>query len=92
METLRKKKGSSAVLAYIVIASFFLLVIGGAFVLHHFKGKRITTQDIAAVEKVIGLKFTSKERKMMLCGARSNRSKFEELRKVSGPLTNPSQV
>jgi Asp-tRNA(Asn)/Glu-tRNA(Gln) amidotransferase A subunit family amidase len=83
METLRKKKGFSTVLAYIVIASFFLLVIGGAFVLHHFKGKRITTNDIAAVEKVIGLKFTSKERKMMLDGARRNRSKFEGLRKVS---------
>jgi len=83
MEALRKKKGFSTILAYIVIVSFFLLVIGGAFVLHHFKGKRITTKDIAAVEKVIGLKFTSKERKMMLDAARRNRSKFEELRKVS---------
>jgi len=83
MEALRKKKGFSTVMGYIVIASVFLLVIGGAFVLHHFKGKRITTKDIASVEKVIGLKFTSKERKMMLDGARRNRSKFEELRKVS---------
>jgi Asp-tRNA(Asn)/Glu-tRNA(Gln) amidotransferase A subunit family amidase len=83
METLRVKKGFSTVMAYIVIASVFLLVVGGAFVLHHFKGKRITTQDIASVEKVIGLKFTSKERKLMLGGARRNRSRFEELRKVS---------
>jgi Asp-tRNA(Asn)/Glu-tRNA(Gln) amidotransferase A subunit family amidase len=83
MNTLRKKKGSSAVLAFIVIASVFLLIIGGAFVLYHIKGKRITTKDIAASEKVIGLEFTSKERKMMLDDVRRNLSRFEGLRKVS---------
>jgi hypothetical protein len=83
METLGKKKGSSAVLAFIVIASVFLLIIGGAFVLYHIKGKRITTKDIAAAEKVIGLEFTSKERKMMLDNVRRNLSRFEGLRKVS---------
>jgi hypothetical protein len=86
METLRKKKGFSTVLAYIVIASFFVLVVGGAFVLNYFNRKRITTQDIAAVEKVIGLEFTSKERKMMQNGARRNRSRYEGLRKV--PVQN----
>ena len=83
METSRKKKGSSAVLAFIVIASVFLLIIGGAFVLYHIKGKRITTKDIAASEKVIGLEFTSKERKMMLDNVRRNLSRFRELRRVS---------
>jgi len=83
METSRKKKGSSAVLAFIVIASVFLLIIGGAFVLYHIKGKRITTKDIAASEKVIGLEFTSKERKMMLDNVRRNLSRFKELRRVS---------
>ncbi len=83
METSRKKKGSSAVLALIVIASVFLLIIGGAFVLYHIKGKRITTKDIAASEKVIGLEFTSKERKMMLDNVRRNLSRFKELRRVS---------
>ena len=83
METLGKKKGSSAVLAFIVIASVFLLIIGGAFVLYHIKGKRITTKDIAAAEKIIGLEFTSKERKMMLDNVRRNLSRFEGLRKIS---------
>ena len=83
METSRKKKGSSAVLAFIVIASVFLLIIGGAFVLYHIKGKRITTKDIAASEKVIGLEFTSRERKMMLDDVRRNLSRFRELRRVS---------
>jgi hypothetical protein len=83
MEASRKKKGSSAVLAFIVIASVFLLIIGGAFVLYHIKGKRITTKDIAASEKVIGLEFTSKERKMMLDNVRRNLSRFRELRRVS---------
>ncbi len=83
MKTSRKKKGSSAVLAFIVIASVFLLIIGGAFVLYHIKGKRITTKDIAASEKVIGLEFTSKERKMMLDNVRRNLSRFRELRRVS---------
>lgn len=83
METLVKKKGSSAILAFIVIASVFLLIIGGAFVLYHIKGKRITTKDIAAAEKIIGLEFTSKERKMMLDNVRRNLSRFEGLRKIS---------
>jgi Asp-tRNA(Asn)/Glu-tRNA(Gln) amidotransferase A subunit family amidase len=83
METSRKKKGASAVLAFIVIASVFLLIIGGAFVLYHISGKRITTKDIAASEKVIGLEFNSKERKMMLDDVRRNLSSYEELRKIS---------
>jgi Asp-tRNA(Asn)/Glu-tRNA(Gln) amidotransferase A subunit family amidase len=70
-------------LAFIVIASVFLLIIGGAFVLYHIKGKRITTKDIAASEKVIGLEFTSRERKMMLDDVRRNLSRFRELRRVS---------
>lgn len=89
METSRKKKGSSAVLAFIVITSIFLLIIGGAFVLYHIKGKRITTKDIAASEKVIGLEFTSKERKMMLDDVRRNLSRFRELRRVSLPNSVP---
>jgi Asp-tRNA(Asn)/Glu-tRNA(Gln) amidotransferase A subunit family amidase len=83
METSRKKKGLFPIVAFIVMASVFLLIIGGAFVLQHIKGKRITTKDIAASEKVIGLDFTSKERKMMLDDVRRNLSAYEELRKIS---------
>lgn len=87
MELSRKKGGFSTALIFIFIASLFLLIIGGAFALYYFKGgERITTKDIAAAEKIIGLKFTSKERRMMLDSLKRNRSRFEELRKV--PLQN----
>jgi Asp-tRNA(Asn)/Glu-tRNA(Gln) amidotransferase A subunit family amidase len=84
MEFSRKKGGFSTALIFIFIASLFLLIIGGAFALYYSKGgERITTKDIAAAEKIIGLKFTSKERRMMLDSLKRNRSRFEELRKVS---------
>ena len=86
MESLRKNSGSSSVLNFILLASFFLLIIGGAFALYYFKGKKITTKDIAATEKLVGLDFTVKERKMMLNNIKKNLSSYEELRKV--PLKN----
>jgi len=86
MERLRKKSGFSTVLTYVLLASFFLLTIGGAFALYYFKGKRITTKDIAISEKIIGLNFTAKERKMMLRNIKRNLSSFEGLRKI--PLKN----
>ena len=86
MESLRKNRGSSSVLNFILLASFFLLIIGGVFALYYFKGKKITTKDIAATEKLVGLDFTVKERKMMLNNIKKNLSSYEELRKV--PLKN----
>ncbi len=83
----RKRKGSSNILIYIFLASLFLLTFGGAFALYYFKGvKRITTADIAAAEKIIGLRFTPKERRMMRDNLKRNVSHYKELRKV--PLPN----
>jgi Asp-tRNA(Asn)/Glu-tRNA(Gln) amidotransferase A subunit family amidase len=83
METSRKKKGFFPIVVFIVMASVFLVIIGGAFVMNHIRGKKITAKDIASSEKVIGLEFTSKERKMMLDDVRRNLSAYQELRKIS---------
>ena len=57
--------GSARAGIYIIIFLSALLVIGGAFALYYFTGaKKQTTKDIKAHEKIIGLNFTIKERKM----------------------------
>jgi len=87
MGILRKKNGFSKILIYVSFASLFLLVFGGAFGLYYFKGvKRITSSDLAAAEKIIGLRFTPKERRLMLDNLKKNVSHYKELRKV--PLSN----
>ena len=60
-----------------------LLVIGGALALYHFKGRTLTVQDIAAASKISGLKFTLKEKKMMLEDLRSNLEKFRGMREIA---------
>jgi Asp-tRNA(Asn)/Glu-tRNA(Gln) amidotransferase A subunit family amidase len=87
MKNFRKKNGFSAIWIYFLMVSVFLFIIGGAFALYFFKeGKRITQKKIEATEKIIGLHFTSKERKMMLENLKRNISNYKELRKV--PLEN----
>lgn len=83
MRNLKKIRGFSTALAFILMAALFLLVFGGAFALYYFKGKRITTTDIAAAEKITALRFTAKERKMMLNNVRRNSRRYEDLRKTS---------
>jgi len=83
MRNLKNNCGFSKVLALIVIAFLFILVFGGAFALYYFKGRQITTSDIASVEKIAALHFTAKERKMMLNGVRRNSSRYERLRNTS---------
>lgn len=64
-----------------------LLVIGGAFALYYFKGgKRIITKDMASSEKILGLQFTAKERKLMLDNLKENLRSYQTLRDV--PLSN----
>lgn len=62
------------------------VIIGGAFALYYLKGPGIvTTKDIQSAEKIAGLRFTPKERRMMLARVRRNRNSYEELRKVELP-------
>ncbi len=84
MSTAMGKKGTATI--WMILFLCVLLIVGGAFALYYFKGKRITTKDIAASEKIIGLRLTPKERKMMLDDLKQNVKSYLALRKV--PLEN----
>ena len=79
----RIHKGSAALGAMLVVASVAILLIGSAAALYFFKGKKISTKDIADAEKIIALKFTEKERRLMLEDLRDNARGYETLRKTS---------
>ncbi len=84
MKILRKEKGSSSIWVILFLTLLMLLVIGGAFVLYFVKGaKKVTTKDVADAEKIIGFKFTPKERKMMLDNLRANLKSYHALREVA---------
>ena len=79
----RTPRGSARIWTFISIFLIFLLIIGGAFTLYYVKGgKKISTKDIENVEKIIGLNFTQKERKMMLDNLKRNLSSYKGLRKI----------
>jgi len=63
-----------------------ILIIGGALTLSFLKGRKVQTEDIRAVEKIIGLKFTPKERRLMLEDVRNHARTYRRLRHV--PLAN----
>jgi len=79
----RTPRGSARIWAFISIFLIFLLIIGGAFTLYYLKGgKKLSTKDIADAEKIIGLSFTQKERKMMLDNLKRNLSSYKGLTKI----------
>jgi Asp-tRNA(Asn)/Glu-tRNA(Gln) amidotransferase A subunit family amidase len=51
--------------------------------------KDLTTWDLMAAERISGLSFTGKERKMMLGGLKRNLTSYQELRKVELPNSIP---
>ncbi|MBS3818579.1 amidase [bacterium] len=80
----QKEKGSAQIWILISIFLSLLLVIGGALALYYFKGARkITTQNIASSEKIVGLNFTHKERKMMKDHLKRNRSRYKKIRSLT---------
>ena len=83
MKNSKRIKGSSGLGLLLVLGVAGLLVIGGAFALHHFKGKKINTEDIAAAEKINGLRFTYRERKLMVEDLRENADAYAKLRQVN---------
>jgi len=83
MEKIKSKQRLSTVPAFILAGFLIVLVFGGAFALYYLKGKKITTTDIAAAEKIAALHFTPKERKMMLSGVRRNSQRYQESRDTS---------
>lgn len=60
-----------------------LLIVGGALTLYYTKGKNITLQDISSAEKIAGLNFTQKEKKMMLGDLQNNLSDYKKMREIS---------
>ena len=82
-----QRKGRVVFSTVLLITLILTLIIGGAFILYYLKGgKTISTRDMAGAEKIMDLRFSSKERKLMLDHLRRNRDNFKELRKI--PLPN----
>lgn len=84
MKFSREKKGFSGIGISLFIILLAILIIGGAFVLYFVKGaKKVTEKDVADAEKIIGLHFTLKERKMMLDDLRANLRSYQTLREIT---------
>jgi Asp-tRNA(Asn)/Glu-tRNA(Gln) amidotransferase A subunit family amidase len=78
-----EQRGIAKIGILLLILSVAFLIFGGAFALYYFKGaKTVTSRDIESAEKILGLKFTGKERKMMLQRLRRNLSSYEEMRGI----------
>ncbi len=77
-----KERGFSSIGVCLIFSGLIILIIGGALALYFLKGKTITHQDIAAAEKIINLRFISKERKMMRQNLKENASNYARLREV----------
>jgi len=85
-----KSKGSAPIWTFILLFLIVVILFGGAFALYHFKGgKNITIKDIKAYEKIIGLEFSQKERKMMLNSLQRSPSRYQDLRKIEIPNSIP---
>ncbi|MCJ7582192.1 MAG: amidase [Candidatus Aminicenantes bacterium] len=88
-----KSKGSAAIWTFLFLFLAAVILFGGAFALYHFKGgKNITTNDIKAYEKIIGLEFSRNERKMMLNDIRSSTRNYQNLRKIEIPNSTPPAI
>ena len=86
----RKQKGKTSNIAVLLAVSLTLILIfGGAFALYFWKGRAINESDIRSAEKIMGLTFTRKERRMLLDDTRRNLSRFTALRNVDIPNSIP---
>jgi len=72
------RKSNPAALALVLACGF--LLVAGALTLYLVKGRRLNTRDVASAEKLIGLSFTGRERKMMLSNLRRARLNYRRMR------------
>lgn len=79
----KKQRGPARIWTVLLFFLIGLLVFGGAFALYLIKGKKLTTQDIAAAEKLAGLHFTPKERRMMRDDLKENLSSYNTMRNIA---------
>ena len=78
-----KNKGTARIWAFILFISVAILIFGGAFALYYLKGaKKVTSKDIESAEKIAGLRFSRKERNLMLGNLKRNIRSYEEMREV----------
>jgi Asp-tRNA(Asn)/Glu-tRNA(Gln) amidotransferase A subunit family amidase len=78
-----KNYGTARIGIFIPIFAVALLIYGGAFALYYFKGaKKVTSKDIQSAEKITGLRFSGKERRLMLGNLKRNLSSYEQMREV----------
>ncbi len=89
MDKSPNKKRNSRAWPLIIILAAVTLIIGGAFALYFLKGKKVQTKDIAVMEKIIDLPFTSQERKLMLEDIRNHARIYRQLRQVPLPNSVP---
>jgi Asp-tRNA(Asn)/Glu-tRNA(Gln) amidotransferase A subunit family amidase len=82
----KKSNGSSGFGFILSLTAAAALIVGSALALYFIKGKQITTQDIASTEKIIGLHFTPKERRLMKGNLEENAADYAKLHKV--PVAN----
>ena len=86
----RKQKGKTSNIAVLLAVSLTLILIfGGAFALCFWKGRAINESDIRSAEKIMGLTFTRKERRMLLDNTRRNLRSYTALRDVDIPNSIP---
>ncbi|UCE39752.1 MAG: amidase [Candidatus Aminicenantes bacterium] len=81
---LAKNNGTARAWVFILTSAVAFLIFGGAFALYYFKGvKKVTTKDIESAEKIIGLRFSGKERNLMLRNLRRNIRSYEQMREIA---------
>jgi len=78
-----KNRPGAVNLIWLGLVLCVFLVIGGAFLLYHTRGRHLTVQDIASASKISGLRFTLKERQMMLDDLEQNLENFKKMREIS---------
>jgi Asp-tRNA(Asn)/Glu-tRNA(Gln) amidotransferase A subunit family amidase len=81
---LMKNENTARIGIISLIFTVALLIFGGAFALYYFKGaKKVTTHDIRSAEKIAALRFTGKERKMMLRNLRGRILSYQQMREIT---------
>jgi Asp-tRNA(Asn)/Glu-tRNA(Gln) amidotransferase A subunit family amidase len=86
----KTKKRISAEAGFILaLVGAAALVVGGALFFYFTKGKTITTRDIAATEKINGIHFNRRERKMMLKDLNENLANYRKMRQAFLPNSTP---
>ena len=88
----RHQKGFTNIGGILLVVLIFVLVFGGALALKHFKGKKLNGRDLQSAEKIIGLEFTSKERKLMLQRLGRAEANYQSLRSYSIPNHIPPAI